>query len=45
MGYKKMSCLQQVLYVLVYKLGEFKRNRWKIILNSEPAANKDNTDS
>lgn len=45
MGYKKMSCLQQVLYVLVYKLGEFKRNRWKIILNGKPADNKDNTDS
>ena len=45
MGYKKMSWLQQVLYVLVYKLGEFERNRWKIILNHEPASNKDNTDS
>ena len=45
MGFKKMSWLQQVLYVLVYKLGEFERNRWKIILNSEPAFNKDNTDS
>ena len=45
MGYKKTSWLQQVLYVLVYKLSEFERNRWKIILNGKLAINKDNTDS
>ena len=45
MGYKKMSWLQQVLYVLVYKLSEFERNRWQFILGGKPAAPKDNTDS
>lgn len=45
MGYKKMSWLQQALYVRVYKLSEFERNRWETILNGKLAANKDNTDS
>lgn len=45
MGYKKMNWLQQVLYVLVYKLSEFERNRWETILHGKPASNKDNADS
>jgi len=45
MGYKKMSWVQQVLYVLVYKLGEFKRNHWQFILCGKSAAPKDDTDS
>lgn len=51
MGYKKMSWLQQVLYVLVYKLGEFERRRQAILYGkpapgeSKYAGPKDNTDS
>lgn len=45
MGYKRVSWLQQVLYVMVHKLGKFERNRWQFILYGKLAEPKDNTDS
>lgn len=45
MGYRRMSWLQQILYVMVHRLGEFERNRWQFILYGKSTATRGRNNS